>query len=361
MSETPGNPVRDENRRGGVEAGKTIDAKYRDGFIARYLSGPNILDIGYRGYTDDALPIVPQAIGIDLNYPGYDGKTLPFADNSQDAVFSSHCLEHIDDYRGALREWHRVLRMGGFMIVSVPHQFLYERRLSLPSRWNQDHKRFYTPASLLAEVESSLEPNTYRLRYLTDNDARFTYSSTPEVHPGGCYEIELVLEKIAEPAWKVSDLMHVHIGPESDQVEWIGFSPCEYGHRWTVGEHAELLLRLTADEAVAAKAPGCRILMTVGTFGTQHLRVSMNSVPVYEKTLIGIELVLDIPTNHLDSGLNRLEFHLPDATRPAGEDDPRRLGIAVKNIRLLRLPPHDAPARGKIRAWNAIMRLLGRA
>ena len=157
----------------GTEAAKTIVDKHRSGSVARYLSGANILDIGYRGYLHDAVPIVPQAIGIDLNYPGYDGRTLPFADDSQDAVFSSHCLEHIDDYRSALREWHRVLKVGGFMIVAVPHQFLYEKRRSPPSRWNQDHKRFYSPASLLGEVESALEPNTYRLRHLADNDAGF--------------------------------------------------------------------------------------------------------------------------------------------------------------------------------------------
>src|ERR1700690_1102541 len=88
-----------EQRAVGTEASKTIAEKYRNGFVARYLSGANILDIGYRGYLHDAVPIVPQAIGIDLEYPGYDGKTLPFEDNSQDAVFSSHCLEHIDDYK----------------------------------------------------------------------------------------------------------------------------------------------------------------------------------------------------------------------------------------------------------------------
>ncbi len=61
------------------EARKTIAAKERSGFVAKYLSGANILDIGYRGYLEDVVPIVPQAIGVDLNYPGYDGRTLPFA------------------------------------------------------------------------------------------------------------------------------------------------------------------------------------------------------------------------------------------------------------------------------------------
>ena len=188
-------------RRIGVEAGKTIDRKRENGFVAKYLSGAAILDIGYRGYIDNVEPVVEQAVGVELDYPGYDGRTLPFGDQTQDAVFASHTLEHIDDYQNAFREWHRVVKVGGFIVVAVPHQFLYEKRTGLPSRWNEDHKRFYTPASLLAEVEESLEPNTYRVRHLIDNDLDYEYFIPPTQHAGGSYEIELVLERIEPPPW----------------------------------------------------------------------------------------------------------------------------------------------------------------
>jgi predicted SAM-dependent methyltransferase len=72
----------------------------------------------------------------------YSGKRLPFGSASQDALFVSHTLEHIDDYRGSIADWFRVLRVGGFLIIAAPHQFLYERSLSLPSRFNADHRRF---------------------------------------------------------------------------------------------------------------------------------------------------------------------------------------------------------------------------
>ena len=192
-------------RRIGLEASKTFDRKAAEGFVAKYLSGPCILDIGYRGYSPDVEPIVPQAIGVELDFPGYDGRTLPFGDCTQDAVFASHCLEHIDDFCNALREWHRVLRVDGHMVIAVPHQFLYEKRTTLPSRWNADHKRFYTPASLMAEIEQSLEPNTYRLRHLIDNDLGYDYTVPPSLHAGGCYEIELVLQRIAPPAWMLEE------------------------------------------------------------------------------------------------------------------------------------------------------------
>ena len=95
-------------------------------------------------------------------------------------------------------EWFRVVRVGGFIVLTVPHHYLYEKKHCLPSRWNADHKRFYTPASLLMDVESALESNTYRVRSLLDNDTGFNYSINSLEHSVGCYEIELVIEKIAE-------------------------------------------------------------------------------------------------------------------------------------------------------------------
>jgi SAM-dependent methyltransferase len=195
----------DPNRPVGPESRKSFAAKLKSGFFDRYLSGKSILDIGYKGGDPTAVPIMPSAIGVDLDYPGYDGRTLPFASGSQDAVYCSHCLEHVDDYRSALREWFRVLKAGGYLIIAVPHQFLFERRIRLPSTSNLDHKRFYTPGSLLKEIEESFEPNSYRIRHLIDNDMGYDYSVAPPSYPPGCQEIELVVEKIPQPSWELED------------------------------------------------------------------------------------------------------------------------------------------------------------
>jgi ubiquinone/menaquinone biosynthesis C-methylase UbiE len=162
------------------------------------------LDVGYSGGVEGAVPILPGAVGVGLGYPGYDGKTLPFPDNSQDYIFTSHVLEHIPDYKHTIRDWHRVVKSGGCIVIIVPHQFLYEKRARLPSVWNQDHQRFYTPASLLKEIEESLSPNSYRIVHLRDNDDGFIYDISPENHSSGCYEIECVVRKIDEPAWHLA-------------------------------------------------------------------------------------------------------------------------------------------------------------
>ena len=119
----------DKNRPVGIESIKSYAQKIDSGFLEKYLSGKNILEIGYQGYNAgrEVVPIVENAIGIDQGYPGYDGLHLPFEDASQDAVYSSHVLEHIPYWEQALQEWFRVLKVGGFMVIVVPHWLLYEK------------------------------------------------------------------------------------------------------------------------------------------------------------------------------------------------------------------------------------------
>ncbi len=187
---------------------KSHERRKRTGFYKKYLSGKG-LDIGSTGYKFDHLgqsldpelakSPIPGATGIDLDYPGYDGVHLPFEDVSQDFVYSSHMLEHIrsENLINVLREQHRVVKIGGHIVICVPHKFLYERGMNLPSKWNHDHQRMYTPATLMAEVETALFPNSYRVRLLCDNDENYNYETPMSEHPVGEYQIECVLEKIA--------------------------------------------------------------------------------------------------------------------------------------------------------------------
>lgn len=168
--------------------------------MIRYVQKPGI-DIGYGkqyGYEPFA-----DFKGVDQDYPGYDGLNLPFDDGSLRTVHASHVLEHMLHPTLTLKEWFRVLSTGGHMIITVPHKFLYEKRINLPSRWNRDHKRFYTPAILLAEIQLALTPNSYRVIYCRDNDWNFDYTIPPDQHSQGCYEIECVIQKIEQPKWRM--------------------------------------------------------------------------------------------------------------------------------------------------------------
>jgi predicted SAM-dependent methyltransferase len=70
-----------------------------------------------------------------------------FADQSVDAVFSSHTLEHIDDWHQALREWWRLVKVGGHLILYLPHRDLYPR-IGQPGA-NPDHKHDFEPDTLV--------------------------------------------------------------------------------------------------------------------------------------------------------------------------------------------------------------------
>jgi len=211
----------------------------------------------------------------------------------------------------------------------------------------------------MSEVESALAPNTYRLRHLIDNDLGFTYSSPPDVHSGGCYEIEMVLEKIAEPAWKIiPDLINIDIGPQSDFMTWIGFGSCEAAFRWTTGECASIQFWLSPEQAEATQAASAKISITADTFGKQRIQVSLNAQQLFNRSRHGDHLLLEIPARDLRHGLNILEFILPDATRPASAADQRHLGIAIRNIRFAWTPRKDEPTPETTGKWRAVKRLF---
>ncbi len=139
--------------------------------------------------------------GVGLDYDGYDGVTLPFNGQLFKTVHSSHVLEHVDDPVMYLREWFRVLAIGGHMIIVVPHQHLYEKKDQLPSQFNKDHKSFFSIWGLSVAIEGALKPNTYRIVYIRDNDWGYDYKIPVRAHAEGCYEIEAVIKKIEPPTW----------------------------------------------------------------------------------------------------------------------------------------------------------------
>jgi predicted SAM-dependent methyltransferase len=70
---------------------------------------------------------VPGAIALDRRpLPTTrivaDVRWLPFADASIDELISRHVIEHLllEDARAALREWRRVLKIGGVLTLSCP-------------------------------------------------------------------------------------------------------------------------------------------------------------------------------------------------------------------------------------------------
>lgn len=68
---------------------------------------------------------------------------LDLTDNRFDFVYSSHCLEHINDPYKAFTNWIRICKLGGYIVFAVPHEIFYEKCI-WPSKFNADHKTSWT-------------------------------------------------------------------------------------------------------------------------------------------------------------------------------------------------------------------------
>lgn len=96
-----------------------------------YLSG-KMLDFGCGNKPYASLLNVEQHIGLDYDTEVsrknirntvdvfYDGKTIPFPDNYFDSAFSSEVLEHVFNPDDILPEIRRVLKPGGYLLLTCP-------------------------------------------------------------------------------------------------------------------------------------------------------------------------------------------------------------------------------------------------
>jgi ADP-heptose:LPS heptosyltransferase/SAM-dependent methyltransferase len=73
-----------------------------------------------------------------------------FHAQSVDAVFSSHCLEHIEDAHSALAAWWNLIKPGGHLVLYLPHKDLYPNIGTEGA--NPDHKHDFVPTDFLYDL-----------------------------------------------------------------------------------------------------------------------------------------------------------------------------------------------------------------
>ncbi len=140
------------------ECSKSIPRRLTDSnFTRRYFVGDGI-DVG--GKPD------PLALYRELfcqmksvrTWDREDGDAQVMSsvpDGHYDFVHSSHCLEHLPDPLAGLRTWLRILRSGGYLIVIVPDEDLYEQGV-FPSTFNRDHKWTFTTYKISSWSQRSI-------------------------------------------------------------------------------------------------------------------------------------------------------------------------------------------------------------
>ncbi len=153
--------------------GPLLDVPAGEGALAARLSAA-----GFQVSCCDLYPEIFRLDNVSIRQGDLNGE-LPFDDRSFDYVTCLEGLEHIENPQQAIREFARLLRPGGKVIVSVPNILNIEERL----KW------------LLYGYTSHFKPMTRehveRLRAEYDNREEIA----AHVNPIGYSELRYILEK----------------------------------------------------------------------------------------------------------------------------------------------------------------------
>jgi SAM-dependent methyltransferase len=183
-----------------VETAKAYERRLTEGYFEKYCQGEGI-DIGC-GNDPLTLPYHVRGTVRLWDIANGDATLMQgITDELFDFVYSSHCLEHVLFPASALRNWWRILKRGGFLLLNIPHRDLYEKRLALPSAWNPDHKSFWL-------VNRNEPPNTYGIVPLIRQELDDAFilraevvttgrvETAPDRHSIGEFSIEVVVQKM---------------------------------------------------------------------------------------------------------------------------------------------------------------------
>lgn len=106
--------------------------------------------------------VVPDAANLGI-----------FADGSMESVFSSHLLEHITDWQAALAEWWRVLKVGGHLVLYLPHRDLYPR-IGQPGS-NPDHKHDFDEDQIVDYLHLAMRDATLRVKQVRGEGNEYSF------------------------------------------------------------------------------------------------------------------------------------------------------------------------------------------
>jgi ubiquinone/menaquinone biosynthesis C-methylase UbiE len=103
--------------------GRLLDVPAGEGALAIRLR-----EMGFDVTCCDLYPQIFKVPDLEIDYGNLD-KTLPYADDEFEHVVCVEGLEHIENPSNAIREFSRILRSGGHLVISVPNIMNIEERL----------------------------------------------------------------------------------------------------------------------------------------------------------------------------------------------------------------------------------------
>lgn len=148
--------------------------------LSKYCKGYGV-DLGFGGDK-----ILPSAIGVDLPHPytrlgedpvqlGGDARDLYwFKDNVLAYLYSSHLLEDFENTSEVLKEWIRVLKVDGYLVLYLPDEQVYRAHCKATGQPHNDgHKLAHFN---LDHVIKSVEATGYKMKLVHSTGIINNYS-----------------------------------------------------------------------------------------------------------------------------------------------------------------------------------------
>jgi len=188
----------------GLKPGRLLDAGSGGDALGRILKERGVdvfsLDLYAHPYLKD------RFVRADMN------EKLPFVDKAFDYVLCSESLQYLENHAGLFREFQRVLKRGGSVIVSIPNLLNVNSRLYFlhrgyypsfkPVRTIDAGKEWdsiaYNPISFV-EILELVKRNNFELRSISAS--RMKFSNLPlYLFLKAFYSLGLLFERHAEKA-----------------------------------------------------------------------------------------------------------------------------------------------------------------
>jgi len=134
-------------------------------YVEKFFVG-NGIDIGGGGDPLKPCDFFPNIKTVDFWDKRQGDAQLMETDKTYDFVYSSNCLEHLANPYVAIKNWWKILKDGGHLIVCVPDEDLYEQGF-FPSRYNPEHMFTFTILKRKSWTNKSI--NVTDLIYTLDN------------------------------------------------------------------------------------------------------------------------------------------------------------------------------------------------
>ncbi len=161
----------------------------------------------------DYKKLFPKAV-LD-KYVNGTAESIPFTENSFDFIFSSHVLEHCCDVIKVLKEFIRVLKPGGLVILILPHMDRMFDKGRIPS----------TLEKHINDYSIGITPNDYILPQSIHSDLYDDFlriSIEPYDHKWK--KIALKKDSKFDPVWMVeNNLVHFHCWTPLEIVKILEF------------------------------------------------------------------------------------------------------------------------------------------